>query len=120
MSARQVAEIERQAIQAYSGDWNVLEAALGMLRMGALFGWKGIRIVHSKRTIRRYEQILGIEVKALFPEEGPESYRLSGLTEAKLHNQFWKAVGGDIKLKDRKLIEASRGDKLTVSFINPV
>lgn len=41
-------------------------------------GWKVLVLVHIKRTIRKYEEILGIDVRELFAEEGPSAMRSIG------------------------------------------
>jgi hypothetical protein len=98
--------IELDAIANYSGDLTELESALGMLRMGYHFGWKVLYIVHSKRTIRKYEEYLGIKVRELFPPTGPSSYRNNGYRIAEAATNFWKVISGDAE--DVKLDEHRR------------
>jgi hypothetical protein len=88
-------QIEVNAIASFRGDLHELESALGMLRMGHHFGWKVLYIIHSKRTIRKYEEILGKPIRELFPEEGPSSYRSNGFRLAQAASNFWKVVSGD-------------------------
>lgn len=94
--------IEGEAIASFNGDLTVLEAALGMLRMGHHFGWKVLYMIHSKKTIRNYEEILRIEVRTLFKDTGPSSYRSIGFALAQKFSNFWKVAGGDIKIPRRK------------------
>jgi len=94
--------IEREAIVNFEGYIDELEAALGVLRIGHHVGWKVLVLVHNKRTIRKYEQILGISVREFFPEEGPSAYRSLGYSFAKKIGNFWKAVSGDIKVEQRR------------------
>lgn len=94
-------QIERDAVVRFQGDIPQLEAALGMLRAGFYFGWKVLYIVHSKRTVRTYEEILGIRIRDVFPETGPSSYRSIGLNLAQRFSNFWKVAGGDIKIPHR-------------------
>lgn len=94
--------IEEHAIATFKGDLNVLESALGMLRMGHHVGWRVLYIIHSKKTIRNYEGILGIQIRELFEETGPSSYRSIGLNVADRYANFWKVVSGDIKIPRRK------------------
>ena len=94
-------DIEREAIANFQGDIPQLEAALGMLRAGFYFGWKVLYIVHSKKTIRNYEEILGIRIRDVFPETGPSSYRSIGFNLAQRFSNFWKVAGGDIKIPHR-------------------
>ena len=101
----QLQEIEEDAIAEFKGQLDELESALGMLRMGHHMGWRVLYLIHSKRTIRKYEEILNIRIRDIFPEKGPSSYRSIGLTLAEKFSNFWKVVGGDIKIPDRKKLE---------------
>lgn len=94
--------VERRAIAHFVGQLDDLERAIGMLRMGFHFGWKVLVIIHSKKTIKKYEDILGIQVRELFPEEGPSSYRSVGYQIAKQLDNFWKAVSGEVAIRGRK------------------
>ena len=100
----ELARIERDAIARFSGQLDDLEAALGMLRLGHHMGWRVLVLIHNKRTIRKYEQILGITVREFFPSEGPSHERSVGYSIAKKVGNFWKAVSGAIKIEDRRLI----------------
>lgn len=91
-------EIEFRAISHFVGVLDELEAALGMLRIGHHVGWKVLYLVHSKKTIRKYEEILGIKIREIFPETGPSSYRSVGFGISEKFSNFWKFVSGDIKL----------------------
>lgn len=96
--------IEREAIANFSGDLTELEAALGVLRIGHHLGWRVLVLIHNKRTIRKYEEILGISIRELFPAEGPSHERSIGYGWAKRLGNFWKAVSGAIKIEDRRTI----------------
>lgn len=95
-------EIEAKAVANFTGDLSQLEAALGMLRMGHYFGWKVLYMIHSKKTIRTYEDILDIRIREEFEDRGPSSYRSIGLAIAERYTNFWKVAGGDIKIPKRK------------------
>jgi hypothetical protein len=99
---QQLREIEERAIAEFQGDLSELEAALGMLRMGHHFGWKVLYLIHSKKTIRKYEDILGVRIRDIFDEVGPSSYRSVGFQLAIRFTNFWKVAGGDIKIPKRK------------------
>ena len=101
----QLQQIEEDAIAEFGGQLDELESALGMLRMGHHLGWKVLYLIHSKRTIRKYEEILNIKVRDLFPEVGPSSYRSYGFVVAEKLSNFWKIVSGDTKIPDRRKIE---------------
>jgi len=90
-------QIEKEAITNFVGVLDELEAALGMLRIGHHVGCKVLYLVHSKKTIHKYEDILGIKIRDLFDETGPNSYRSVGLGISEKFSNFWKFVSGDIK-----------------------
>ena len=98
----QLSKIEREAFARFTGLFDELEAAIGMLRIGDHIGWKPLVLIHNKRTVRKYEEILGIEIRGFFPEEGPSVHRSRGYVIAKKIGNFWKAVSGAIKDDDLK------------------
>lgn len=86
------------AVHNFRGQLDELESALGMYVIGRHFGWKVLYIIHSKRTIRRYEEILGIDVRAAFPEVGLDAERSLGFKAVSAVSNFWKVVSGEIKI----------------------
>lgn len=94
----QLEQIEKRALIQFTGMLDELESALGMLRMGHHFGWKVLYLIHSKKTIRKYEEILDIKIRDIFPDEGPSSDRSIGLDIAKRFSNFWKVVSGETEL----------------------
>ena len=104
---QQLQEIEDRVIRS-GGIIDEVESAIGMLRVGHHFGWKVLYIVHSKKTIRKYEEILGVRIRDIFPEKGPSAPRSLGLKVAETFSNFWKVVSGDkhykIDPEDRKKI----------------
>ena len=104
--------IEREAAANFSGQLDDLAAALGMLRMGDYWGWRVLVLIHNKRTIRKYEDILNIKVRDFFLAEGSQSSRSVGYKIAKKIGNFWKAVSGDIKIENRREISAALDESL--------
>lgn len=102
---RKLNQIEQVAIAKYMGDIGELESALGMLRVGQQYGWRVMYLIHSKATIRKYEEILGISVKEEFPEEGPSSMRNNGYRLFKKLGNFWKIVSGEQKIEDKRQVD---------------
>lgn len=100
----QLIEIELNAIAGFTGQLDELESALGMLMMGHHFGWKVLYLIHSKKTIRKYEDILGIKIRDIFPETGPSSDRSVGLALAMKASNFWKVVSGEDKIDNLRKI----------------
>ena len=100
--ATQLYEVEREALAKFSGDFDELEAAVGVLHLGDHIGWKPLVLIHNKRTIRKYEEVLGINFREFFPEEGPSADRSLGYKIAKKIGNFWKAVSGEVKDEELK------------------
>lgn len=97
--------IEKEAIANFRGTVDELESALGMLRLGHHLGWRVLVLIHNKRTLKKYEEILEINVREFFPEEGPSAHRSIGYKFAKKLGNFWKAVSGDLKVEHRREID---------------
>ena len=74
-----------------------LESALGMYLVGFHFGWKVLYMIHSKRTIKKYEAILGIKVTEAFDPVGPDADRTNAFKIISAVSNFWKVVSGDEK-----------------------
>jgi hypothetical protein len=106
LTAKEAQDLVRQIEQAtmeFEGQFDELESALGMLAIGRLVGWKVLVLIHNKRTIRKYEEILGgINIREVFREEGPLSHKSLGLTIAKKLGNFWKSVSGEQKIEERR------------------
>jgi hypothetical protein len=97
--------ITEQAIHRFKGDLGDLESAIGMYAIGRHFGWKVLYVLHSKKTIRKYEEILDIAVRVDFPEVGPDAMRSNGYRVLETVSNFWKAISGGQPIPDRRLIE---------------
>lgn len=94
-----------EAIVRFEGNMDELESALGMYMIGRHFGWKVLYILHSKRTIRKYEEILGISIREEFEAEGPDADRSNGFRALKSITNFWKAISGETPIPDKKLVQ---------------
>jgi len=84
------------AITNFSGDSTNLGRAIGMLFIGRRYGWRVMYLVHSKATIRKYEEILGIKIKDVLPEVGELASRSIAWRAVQNVSSYWKAVKGEI------------------------
>lgn len=91
-------EVVAGAIARFDGSFDELESALGMYFLGHYVGWKVLALMHTKKTIRKYEEILGIVIREEFLEEGSESDRSLAYEAARKLSNFWKIVSGEAKL----------------------
>ena len=96
-----------QIIKDFEGTFDDLEAALGFYLLGRHLGWRPLVVIHNKRTIRKYEQILKINIREEFEDEGPDAERSIGYSVAKRLSNFWKVVSGDESVENRR--QAVRG-----------
>jgi hypothetical protein len=106
VSPKEAQELVRnldQITKDFQGQFDELESAIGMYMIGRLLGWKVLVLIHNKRTIRKYEEILGgVDIRKIFPEEGPFAHKSLGLELAKKLGNFWKVVSGEQKVEDRR------------------
>jgi hypothetical protein len=101
---KQLQEIELNAIARFHGQMDEIESAIGFLRLGFQVGWKPLAIVHSKKTFKKYEEILGINAHEIFQEETIASDRINGYAIAKKLANFWKIVNGEQPVKDKRVL----------------
>lgn len=98
----ELSRVEREAIANFHEQFDDLELAIGMLRLGDHLGWRPLVLIHSKRTIRKVEDILNIDIRTFFEPEGPSANRSAGYFMALKLGNFWKAVSGAIKIDNRR------------------
>jgi hypothetical protein len=103
-----------KAIKKYGGDYRVLENAIGSLILAMFLGVKPIRIIHSPKSLRKYEQILDITFSDLI-EQGflsevtDMSDRSIGYNFAVSVSAFWDVVNGKYPLEGRPNAEPLDG-----------
>lgn len=78
------------------GNLGQLESAIGALMVGRHYGWKPLYLIHDKKTLRRYEEILGVEFRDVLAEVGPIAQRSVAYRLALKAGNFWKSVKGEI------------------------
>jgi hypothetical protein len=92
MSDERLMEILQKACDDYEGDGGVLESAIGALVWGRVVGWHALRLMHTGRTFKKYEEILGVKLKEVLPERTEESLRMNGLRLAANIGKYWQVV----------------------------
>lgn len=100
--AKLLQDFIHDVIARYQGPAADLESALGMYLLGRYLGWRALYVIHSKKTVAKYEEILGIEVQDAFEAEGPDVIRSAGIRATETQASFWKVVSGDITV-DRNI-----------------
>ena len=102
--AKRISDLVDVAIRNFHGNVDELTGAVGMYMLGRHVGWRVLVLIHSKKTIIKYEEILGIKVREEFPEEGPDVDRSIGYALAKKLSNFWKAVSGEEKIENKRML----------------
>ncbi|MDO9314575.1 MAG: hypothetical protein Q7T97_08535 [Burkholderiaceae bacterium] len=103
--AKRMSDVVDNAIRNFHGGADELEGAIGMYMIGRHVGWRVLVLIHSKKTIAKYEEILGIKVRDEFPDEGPDVDRSIGYKLAKNLSNFWKAVSGEEKIENKRVFD---------------
>jgi hypothetical protein len=93
----ELCETVDRAIKNYKGSAETLKSAIGYAFFARRFGWKPSLLIHTQRTVKEYDRILGIDSRSFFDEVGPEAPRSVAWTAAAKVSNFWKAVKGEIK-----------------------
>ena len=97
-------------LESYSGDARVLESAIGTLFLGALLGWKPLLLIHSPKTVQRYQVILDLDFKEVLPEYGSHASKAEALQfSSDQQDSFWKIVKGEAPGRSVQLITNDRG-----------
>lgn len=94
MNDKELIRIIDTAIKDYSGQSNYLEGAIGALMFGRHVGWKPLLLIHDRKTLKRYESILGVEFREILPEVGEMANKSVAWKAAQKITNFWKAVSG--------------------------
>lgn len=96
-AAERYGVLERAIRQERDFQLDELESALGMYVLAHHVGWKVMYLIHSKRTIRKYEDLLGLKLSEHFPEYGPDADRTNAYKIISKVSNFWKLVSGEEK-----------------------
>lgn len=96
MTNDQFISIIDKATENFQGDITNLSRAIGMLATGRRYGWRVTYLVYSRMTVRKYEQILGVNIQECLPEKGDLAEKTAAWRAMEKVTNFWKAVKGEI------------------------
>jgi hypothetical protein len=85
-----------RAWEKFSGPTGEFESAVGAFVVGRLVGLDGLKVLHNWRTLRKYEDLLGISFKEVLPARTKDTRRINGIRYAERFDQFWKAIAGGV------------------------
>jgi len=97
INEKELLKIIDEATKEFCGDFVELEKAIGMLITGRKLGWKVMLLIHDRKTIQKYDKILGINSRDVLPEVGVWAHKSIAWNAAEKVGNFWKAVKGEIK-----------------------
>lgn len=85
-----------EAFHNYKGNALELERAIGTAMVGRHIGWKPLFLMQDRKTIAKYEKILGINFRDSLPEAGKWAHRTLVWKAMEKITNFWKAVRGEV------------------------
>ena len=97
LSAEERTALINKVTEGFRGDLHELESAIGALCVGQRMGWKVLLLIHEKRTLKKYEKILGLEFREVLPDVGDLAHKSVAWVAVQKLGNFWKAVKGEIK-----------------------
>ncbi len=98
-------QICHKAFKDFKGNIVEFERAIGTMYVARQTGWKPIYLMHDRKSVKKYEDYLGIKFQEVFDDVGKDAHRSYGwvlLTKAKEKlTNFWKAVRGEAEVDVR-------------------
>lgn len=91
----------RAAMERYTGYAPRLGAAIGSVFMGKAFGWEVLYLIHNRSTLKKFEEILGFELRDQMEASTELSRKHYVWNWTKEKMTFWKLIRGQIKKKGR-------------------
>ena len=85
------------AMDNFQGNSETLGSAIGALHIGRHMGWKTVYLLHTRATIKKYQEILGVDFREILDEETINSNRSVAFIAVQKVSNFWKAVKGEIQ-----------------------
>lgn len=94
------------ACKKFEGDTYLLESAIGALVWGRVVGWHALRLMHSSRTFKRYEEVFGVKFREVLPAQTDQSERMRGIKLMNDAGKFWQVItAGLIPAKEAAIAE---------------
>jgi hypothetical protein len=79
-------------------DFGTVEGAIGALFVGQHYGLRILRILHSSKTLRQYEQFLGVPFEVLIPQHGVFIDRSLAWRIVQGTRHYWDLVARRVKI----------------------
>lgn len=96
LTDKEIAAHLDERVRKFKGYIPDLERAIGALFVGRQMGWKVLLLIHDRKTIKGYEDIVGLEFREPnMPDVGKYAYKSIAWTAVQKVASFWKAVKGE-------------------------
>ena len=95
MTDEQIIKIINEKSADFVGQLDDLQAAVGMLAVGRLYGWRVTRLISSKRHWSVACKLFG-DLKELLPERGVLAHKSVGLAIVDKAGDYWGIIKGDV------------------------
>lgn len=108
LSEIELVKLIDKSIMKFHGNSEELQNAIGALMLGRKTGWRVLFLIHSPKSIKKYETILGTKFRDFMPEVGPKAKDSMAWKIAQTVTNFWKLVKGelpDTRTSDWKLFK---------------
>lgn len=99
-------QLSDDAIRRFSGDGRILESAIGCLQLGRFYGWRVMLLLHAQPTVKKYEDILGVDLRDVLPEFSSKTHKSMGFRVYWHSKRFWDSVLGLVPGARNRLFEA--------------
>lgn len=80
-------------IANFKGQLDDLQAAVGMVMIGRLYGWRVVRLISSNRHWRFACETFG-DLKEFLPERGVYAHKSVGLKVVDATGDYWNLITG--------------------------
>lgn len=84
-----------------------IQGAIGALFIGQHFGLRLLRLLHTSKTLRQYEQFYGAPLETLIPQHGKQIDRSFAWTFIKTGKDYWSGVARKFKITGKDLIDTA-------------
>jgi hypothetical protein len=83
-------------LTTYRGDGPVLQAALGALLLGRVYGWRVLRVAYSSATYAKYQRLLQVDFKQWCEPTTEFTHRHRGYEMIGKLDNFWKIIKSEV------------------------
>lgn len=105
ISEKELLEKIEQVSTKFTGQIDDLQAAVGMVTIGRLYGWRVMRLACSRRHWTITCKLFG-DLKEILPERGVLAHKSVGLKIVDRAHDYWEVVKGHevVVSQDRKML----------------